>query len=63
MHQLIFAALGTVLTVLWGYGFSLITEAAESRSLTHHDGAWCALWALGQFAIILVAVSLGGVNG
>ena len=63
MHQLIFAALGTVLTVLWGFGFSMLVDKMEGSNINRTDGVYACIWAIGEFEIILVAVSFGGING
>ncbi|NDU91592.1 MAG: hypothetical protein G3I10_03115 [Ferrovum sp.] len=58
MHQLMFAAFGTILTMLWGFGFSVIADKFDN-GLAVRSNALASLWALGQFLVIFFAISLG----
>ena len=60
MHQLIFAGLGTVLTILWGFAFSILADKVSGDYDSSHDRALLGLWSLGQFAILFAVVSFGG---
>lgn len=60
MQQLIFAALGTVLTILWGYGFSILADKVEGGYDSSPERALAGIWFMGQFAIVLMVVSFGG---
>ncbi len=58
MHQLMFAAFGTVLTMLWGLGFSVLSDRFDNGTPARtHTVA--SLWFLGQFVIVFITVSLG----
>jgi hypothetical protein len=58
MHQFIFAVLGTILTMLWGLGFSVLSDRFDNGAPARtHTVA--SLWFLGQFAILFLAISLG----
>jgi hypothetical protein len=58
MHQFIFAVLGTILTMLWGFGFSVIADKFDN-GLTVRSNVLASMWMLGQFTIFFFSVTLG----
>ena len=60
MAQILFALLGTFLTVVWGQWFNRLHDNPLDGPM---DGLLIGLWLSGQFAILLIAVALGRAYG